>query len=83
MPQGSLASKVIKSRRTIFLTKRKPSKSPKESSVTKTEYEYGGPMPAIDTDKLASDYPNDLSKEWYSKINQHYDSEDKGMLSRR
>ena len=37
----------------------------------------GVEMSAVDAN-FASGYPNDISKEWYSRVDEYYDSQDKG-----
>lgn len=39
----------------------------------------GVEMPAVDAN-FASGYPNEISKEWYSRVDEYYDSQDKSTF---
>ena len=74
-----MASKVAKSstRKNLIKNFYKPAKGSKMNAMAFKDSISGFEMPAVDAN-FASGYPNDISKEWYSRVDEYYDSQDKG-----
>ena len=69
------------SRKNLIKNFYKPTKGSKINAMTIKDPVTGVELPAFDAN-FASGYPNEVSEEWYSKVDEYYDSQDKGTFAR-